>query len=182
MGTDGTSDGDTGSAGRLPVRPPKPGKAMSIFVLLVGLGIVGVGAYSYVADSASLENRVEVTAEITDTDVEAVPGSRGRQQYIPTPTYQYDFRGTVYTSEMIFPGEQPRYDDRATAEARLSAYTVGETVTAYVDPDAPGEAFLEDSRSGLATGAFFAGVVVCLVGGIGLRQARVESRARNRSL
>jgi len=154
---------------------------MSLFVLLVGIGIVGLGAYSYTMESASLDDRVAVTAEIIGTSVQEVPGSRGRQKYIPRPTYQYDFRGTTYTSDSIFPGEQQRYDDSATAAARLSAYTVGESVTAYVDPDAPGEAFLEDARSGQSTGAFVVGLLLSLIGGVGLYQARVEARAREQA-
>lgn len=167
----------------LPVQPPKPGKAMSIFVLLVGLGIVGLGAYTYAADSASLNNRVEVTAEITDTAVEQVPGSRGRDVYVPAVTFQYRFQGTDYTSDRIYPGDtRQRYEDSATAQSRLSPYTVGESVTAYVNPEMPGEAFLEDTRSGQPTGAFVVGVFVSLLGGLGLYQARVQSRNRERAL
>jgi len=153
---------------------------MSIFVLLVGVGLTGAGAYSYVSETAVLENRVTVTAEITETGVEAVPGSRGRQKYIPRPTFQYRFEGTAYTSNRLFPGQQPRFDDRATAESRLTAYTVGESVTAYVDPDAPGAGFLEDARSGQALGASLLGLGVSLLGGIGLYVARVQSRNRGR--
>lgn len=155
---------------------------MSIFVLLVGLGIIGVGAYSYGAESASLGNNVAVTAEITDLSVEAVPGSRGRTQYVPTPTYEYRFEGTVYASERLYPGtSQPRYGDRAAAAERLSAYAVGDRVTAYVNPEAPMEAYLEDSRSGQSVGAVAVGVAVSIIGSIGLYQARLESRARNLS-
>lgn len=155
---------------------------MSIVVLLVGLGITGVGAYSYVAESASLGNNVAVTAEITDISVEAVPGSRGRTQYVPTPTYEYRFEGTVYTSQRLYPGtSQPRYDERAAAAERLSAYAVGDRVTAYVDPESPMDAYLEDSRSGQSVGAAVVGVAVCILGGIGLYQARLEARARNLS-
>ncbi|MFC6756328.1 MULTISPECIES: DUF3592 domain-containing protein [Haloarcula] len=178
------SDGEEPDSGRragmgLPVQPPKPGTAMSIFVLLVGLGIVGVGAYSYVSDSAALENSVEVSAEITDTSIEAVESSRGRTAYVPVVTFQYRFQGTDYTSDGIYPGDtQPQYGERAVAASRLSDYTVGERVTAYVDPDAPGQAFLEPSRSGLPIGAIIVGVLVCLVAGIGLYQARRQARAR----
>jgi len=162
-----------------PVRPPKPGTAMSIVVLLVGLGIIGVGAYSYVTGSAALDNRVEVSAEVTDTGVQTVTTSRGRNAYVPVVRFQYRFQGTDYTSDSIYPDNlQREYEDRAGAESQLSAYTVGETVTAYVDPDRPGRAFLEDSRSGMAIGAVAAGAFVCLIAGLGLYQARRAARAR----
>lgn len=164
----------------LPVQPPKPGMAMSVFVLLVGVGIVGVGTYIYVTDTAALDDRVTVTAEVTDTGVRAVEASRGRTAYVPVVAFQYQYQGGSYTSNRIYPGDtEPRYEDRSTAAERLSAYPVGERVTAYVDPDAPGEAYLEDSRSGQATGAVLVGAIVCLVAGVGIYQARKQSRLRD---
>jgi len=164
----------------LPVQPPKPGTAMSIFVLLVGFAIAGVGAYSYVSDSAALSDRAQVTAEVTDLGVREVAASRGRNAYVPVATFQYQYEGASYTSDRLYPGRsQPQYEDRATAQSKLSEYAVGQRVTAYVDPDMPGQAFLEDSRSGLPTGAFFVGVVVSLVGAVGLYQARAQARARD---
>jgi hypothetical protein len=164
----------------MPVQPPKPGKAMSIVVLLVGLGILGVGAYSYMTDSAALDNRVELSAEITDTGVESVVVSRGRTGYVPVVTFQYQLQGASYTSDRIYPGDaQPQYGDRATAESSVSAYAVGDSVTAYVNPDTPGQAFLEDSRSGIATGAVLTGALVCLIAGFALYQARREKQARD---
>ncbi|MDS0280857.1 DUF3592 domain-containing protein [Haloarcula onubensis] len=179
MSSGGERDRGRRSGMGLPVQPPKPGTAMSAFVLLVGLGIVGVGAYSYVTDSAALDGRVQVTAEVTETGVEEVTASRGRDAYVPVVTFRYEYQGTTYTSNRLYPGQsQPQYQDRATAQERVSAYAVGQRVPAYVDPDAPGAAFLEDSRSGQPTGAFFVGLAVSLVGAVGLYQARAEARAR----
>lgn len=179
MGSRGAGDDRASNTTALPVQPPKPGKAMSIVVLLFGFAIVGIGAYSFVADSASLDNHVEVTAEVVGTGVEQVESSRGRDAYIPTVTFQYRFQGTGYTSNRLYPGsEQPRYGDRETARSFVSEYTAGETVTAFVDPESPGEAYLEATRSGQATGALVAGVLVSLLGGVGLWQARQEAPKR----
>ncbi len=179
MGNRGTGGADAGGSGRPPIRPPKPGTAMSVVVLLVGLTIVGLGGYAYLTDSARLNDNVAVTAEVTDVGVEQVEGSRGRDAYVPAVRFQYRFQGGSYTSKKLYPGRsQPQYKDRATARERASAYTAGERVTAYVDPETPGEAFLEDRRSGQATGAVLVGALVSLVGGVGLYQARAEARAR----
>lgn len=178
----GGGDRDSGrlSGMGLPSRPPKPGTAMSVFVLLVGIAIVSVGAYSYVSDSAALADRAQVTAEVTDVGVKEVEASRGRDAYVPVATFQYEYQGTSYTSDRLYPGRsQPQYEDKMIAQERLSEYAAGQSVTAYVDPEAPGQAFLEDSRSGLPTGAFLVGVIVSLVGGVGLYQARAEARARD---
>ena len=153
---------------------------MSVFVLLVGLGILGIGTYSFVTSTAVLDDRVEVTAEITDTSVEQVPASRGNTAYVPVVEFQYRYQGTNYTSDRLYPGDaQPQYESEASAESQLAAYPVGETVTAYVAPDAPGEAFLTASRSGLGIGAVAVGVLICVVGGVGLYQARAEARVRD---
>ena len=155
-----------GRPGEVPAQPPQPGKALSVFILLVGLGIVGVGAYSFVQDTASLDNTVEVDAEITGLDVERTTGSRGRRAYVPIVTYQYQFEGTEYTSDRIYPGiAQPRYEEQSTAAAVVEKYSLGQQVTAYVDPAEPGEAFLENARSGQASGAFFVGVGISLISG-----------------
>lgn len=162
------SAGDDGADGRgvLPGQPPKPGLALSGTVLVIGLVVLAVGTYSYVTDSASLDGRVEVTGAVTETGVEQVEGSRGRDAYVPTVTFQYQFEGATYTSDKIYPGEsQPRYSNRATAESRVPDVTAGDTVTAYVDPDAPGEAYLRETRSGQATGALLLGFCITLLGG-----------------
>lgn len=180
MGSDEEPDTGRRAGMGLPVQPPKPGKAMSIFVLLVGLGIVGVGGYVTITDAATLDNKETVTAEVTELGIEEVSASRGSTAHVPVVTFRYTFQGMEYVSDRLYPGNtQRQYGDRATAESKLSAYTVGETVTAYVDPEAPGEAFLTDSRSGMGVGSILVGAVVSLIGGIGLYQARSQSRVRD---
>lgn len=168
---------DDDGVGRRIGQPPKPGVALSLSVLLLGLGMTGMGSYLYVGESAALENTAEVTAEITDTSVEQVPGSRGREAYVPVVTFRYQYRGTDYTSDRIFPrSSQPSYNERSTAEERLAPYPVGESVTAYVDPDAPGAAFLENSRSGKPAGAIVFGAAISLFSGGRLLQVMRRSR------
>jgi len=180
MGSEEEPDTGRRAGMGLPVQPPKPGKAMSVFVLLVGLGMVGVGGYVAITDTATLDNKQAVTAEVTALDIEEVSASRGSTAYVPVVTFRYTFQGMEYASDRLYPGDtQRKYGDRATAESKLSPYTVGETTTAYVDPGAPAEAFLIDSRTGMGIGSVLVGAAVCLIGGAGLYQARVQARARN---
>ena len=178
------SGDDTSGSTRRVGQPPKPGVALSLSVLLLGLGMAGMGSYLYIGESAALDSTVEVTAEITDTGVEQVQGSsRGKEIYVPTVTFQYQFRGTDYTSDRIFPrSSQPQYNERSTAESRLAPYPVGERVTAYVDPDAPGTAFLENSRSGKPAGAIVFGLALSLFSGGRLYQVWGRSRDLERTL
>jgi len=171
------SGDDAGDSERRIGQPPKPGVALSLSILLFGLAIVGVGTYLYIVESAALGNTAEVTAEITDTGVDRVKGSRGRDMYVPTVMFQYTFRGNDYTSNKIHPGDsQLRFEDREAALARLSAFPVGERVTAYVNPETPGEAFLENARSGQSTGAILFGVALSLFSGGRLYQVWGRSR------
>ena len=179
MASESTGDDGAGARGRLPGRPPKPGLALSGTVFVIGLVVLGVGTYSYVTDTASLDGRVEVTGTVTETGVEQVEGSRGRDAYVPTVTFEYQFEGATYTSDKIYPGEsQPRYSDSATAAARLPEVTAGDTVTAFVDPSAPGEGYLKESRSGQATVALITGFCIALLGGGRLWQLRSRERKR----
>lgn len=165
---------DSGGRGS-PAQPSKPSAAFSLFVLLCGLLILGLGAYTYAEESVRLDNRVEVTAEVTETSIEEENG-RGREGYVPVVTFSYTFEGTEYTSDRISPGQsQPHYSDRARAESELSTFSVGETVTAYVDPAAPGEAFLRKERSGYGVGSLGIGLAISLVAGGRLYLARGQS-------
>jgi len=63
-------------------------------------------------------------------------------------TELYSYEGETYTSSNLYPGKLPReFDTRAAAGAELEAYEPGEPVTAYVPPDAPGNAFLQRESS-----------------------------------
>jgi len=182
MSSPRSSGGDTDNPTHRTGQPPKPGVALSLSVLLLGLGMTGMGGYLYVGESAALDNTVEVTAEITDTGVKQTQGSRGREVYIPTVTFEYRFRGTDYTSNRIFPRRsQPPYNEKSTAESRLAPYSVGKRVTAYVDPDAPGAAFLENSRSGKPAGAIVFGLALSLFSGGQLYKVWGRSRELERT-
>lgn len=176
MNSSRSSDDADGTERRVG-QPPKPGVALSLSILLFGLAIVGVGTYLYLGESAALDSTSEVTAEITDTGVEQVKGSRGRTVYVPTVMFRYSFRGVEYTSNKIHPGDSElRFEDRDAAVSRLSAFPAGERVTAYVNPDQPGEAFLENSRSGQSVGAILIGVALSLFSGGRLYQVWGRSR------
>jgi hypothetical protein len=113
------------------------------FALLVGLATMGYGAYSYSEQTTALDAAVEVNATIASTSVEEVPKKRSTD-YRPTATFEYSYRGETYTSSNVYPGTLPReFGSREAASAELAEYEPGDTVTAYVRPGAPGNAFLK---------------------------------------
>lgn len=110
--------------------------------LIVGLATIGYGAYSYSTQSAALDSAVEVDATISSTSVEERPGKRN--EYAPRATFEYTYEGETYTSSNVYPGELPReFGSREDARSELEGYEPGSTVTAYVPPDTPGNAFLK---------------------------------------
>jgi hypothetical protein len=123
------------------------GTVQIVVALLVGLGTVGYGAYSYTAQASALESTETVDATLVSTDVETINQRRGTA-YTPQATFEYTYQGASYTASNVYPGPLPReFDSRADARAQLDGYAAGDTVTAYVPVDDPGKAFLKHERS-----------------------------------
>lgn len=166
----GGPDGASGTESPLRERI-HPEQALAAVLLILGLAITGLGVYGYAEESAAVDDAVEVEAEITDSQIRQVSALRANTRYEPTATFEYRFRGTDYTADDIFPaGSSERYRDRAAAESVLSAFEVGETVTAYVSPAAPGEAYLRATRSNTSRQFLVFGAFMTLVGGVRIVQ------------
>jgi hypothetical protein len=115
---------------------------LMIVAVLLGLGAVGYGGLDYIHQSDAVEDAVEINTTVTDTEIRKSVG-RGLA-YRVTVEHTYQYRGTEYTSERVFPGAtSPVYTQRGDAENVAERYEPNTTVTAYVDPDSPGQAFLE---------------------------------------
>ncbi len=115
--------------------------------LLVGLGALGYGAYSYTQQSAALDSAVTTEATVVDTSVETVNQRRG-VGYAPQVTFDYSFEGSSYTSSNVYPGPLTRdFDTESAAREVISAYEPNTTATAYVPPSTPNGAFLEHESS-----------------------------------
>jgi hypothetical protein len=115
-----------------------------LVMLVVGLTIAGFGGYDYVQQSSAVEDAVSVDVTITDTHVESVSGRRGSTNYRPVVSFDYRYRGESYTANNLYPATfDPEYDSRSKARSALAGYEPGDEVTAHVDPDSPGGAFLE---------------------------------------
>ena len=119
-----------------------------LLMLVLSIAITGFGVYDYTQQSDAVASAVEVDATITETGIDTVSTRRGGADYKPTVSFEYQFEGTEYTAHNIYPSAvEPDYGTRSDAEAELEGYAVGDTVTAYVDPDTPGSAFLKNEES-----------------------------------
>lgn len=146
--------------------------------LLLGLGILGYGYIDYTSQGDRLENAVEVDATILETHTER-SGSTSTDTtdatYYPVVEFEYTFEGTTYTSSNLYPTTiDTGHSDESSAEAAIADYEEGETVTAYVDPDDPGEAFLRDETDTPVLLFLVGGVLV--LGGIGILVRREIDR------
>ncbi len=116
-----------------------------LLVMAVALVLAAYGGYDYVQQREAIDNAVSVEATITGAEIEEC-GRRG-VEYDPVVTFDYRYEGRSYTGDDLRPGDVSSCFSPSEARSRVEPYTVGETTTAYVDPAAPGEAFLEPERS-----------------------------------
>lgn len=136
-------------------------------ILLLGLCVAGYGGYDYAQQSGALEDAVEVEATVTEAGVEAVGGSSSGTKYEPRVSYQYTYAGTTYEDDDVFPSEvTPTYDTEAAARSVVEDYEEGDVVTAYVHPDAPGDAYLERRISNAPLVLVALGALFVLGGGV----------------
>lgn len=116
-------------------------------LLLTGLGLGAYGVYDYTQQSDVIRSASEVNATVTGTSVETVTSKRS-QSFKPVVRFEYRYGGETHTSNRIFPtSTSPKYETRSRARSVVEEYESGETVTAYVTPDAPGRAFLTEQKS-----------------------------------
>jgi hypothetical protein len=136
----------------------------SLYLLLLAAALIGLGGYSYTQQGQAVDTAVTVQATVNSAQVERID-TRRSIDYEPEIEYTYQYRGTTYTSEQVFPGPTVRtYSDRSQAQSVVRSYEPETTVQAYVRPSAPGDAFLIRERTpwptrALATG----GGLLCLV-------------------
>lgn len=127
----------------------------SLFPVVIGALIAWNGWRGYANERELIEHAQPVQAEITGL------GASGRTErrdlddggtttvttYVPRVTFEYTIDGESHTSRNIEPPAEgmdtiDNYSSPNRAREQLE-YEEGQAVTAYVDPDDPGEAFLE---------------------------------------
>jgi hypothetical protein len=148
--------------------------------LLIGLLCLSIAVYRGYMTLVGVHSWRPVEAVILSKELQQVSSGSEFDAYKVAIEYRYEVDGQTYTSK--------RYDimdaassARADKERILERYEVGETVTAYYDPDDPAEAVLTREVSlefamlamfGLAFSGTGAGLVVGAAVGYGSRKAR----------
>jgi hypothetical protein len=141
----------------------------SLLLLLVAVGLIGYGAVDYVQSTNAVRESVETEATITEVGVETESsraGTGGNIEYEPVVTFTYTYEGETHTGDDLFPGSVPtRYETESAARNAIAEYEPGTTTTAYVDPDSPETAFLENRTSSRQLLFIAVGLIIAPFGG-----------------
>jgi hypothetical protein len=113
-----------------------------------GVLLAGYGFTQYQGQSESINNAVNITGTVTDTNIQTDSSRRGGIDYQAEITFDYSYEGASYSSDFIYPLDDDReFSTESEAQEYLEDYPPGENVAASVNPEQPGDAFLNAERS-----------------------------------
>lgn len=138
----------------------------NIVIILVGIGLLFFGYNSYTSQNQALENPVNVSATVTETEIDRQSGGRGAPEYQPKITFEYSYEGQDYTSSNMYPGGQKPEDYNVESNAKevVDKYSRGSEITVNVPPENPGEAFIKAKKTNNPLIGMGLGVLFILLG------------------
>ncbi len=136
----------------------------TILVVIAGIGFAIYGGYSLMQQDSALENAEQINVTIDSTDINTVSQRRG-VEYKPTASFTYTYNGERYTSDNIYPsGIAQEFNSKEDASNVIEEYNTGETVTGYINPESPGNAFLVDESSNTPYVMIVIGLAMAMIG------------------
>ena len=150
-------------------RPAVSARAFAMVTLLLAVFMVA-GLVQELREVRALRTFRPLSATVLSSDVEYVrsSGSSRTSAYRPMVRYEYVVAGERHVADRVTPLHESRSSSWATALARR--FVPGTTVTAYVNPADPDDAYLVRTRSWLPW-VFIAGPFLMLsVVATGLRR------------
>lgn len=148
----------------------------AVVMLVMGAGSAYLGFRRRYDRKAGLDRAEPVDATVTTATVEETTRSGGYEfggayvSHRPVVRFRYEYDGRTYESDdKGWELEWHARSDESEARHIAEEYEEGETVRAYVDPVAPGQAFLErtDDRN-LWDGVFLGLGVLFIIAGFSL--------------
>lgn len=114
---------------------------------VIGLGLIYIGGGKIITARRATSRFEPVDARVVDSRLDDGP-ERASRAFAPEVTYEYTFEGEEYTNSTVHPGGTWKTGNRERMEEIVDEYRQkrGEEVTAYVDPDDPGTAYLREGR------------------------------------
>ncbi|MGA2440481.1 MAG: DUF3592 domain-containing protein [Tepidisphaeraceae bacterium] len=127
-------------------RPPRAGSGFRVVGWIILLLISAVGGFFGIREIAWQENAVTrfapVTARVISSRVD-VSGTGTNRMYVPHVVYAYEVGGQTYSGTQIAPFDVlKQFSSRLGAQDVIRQFQAGTQVTAYVNPDDPGDAIL----------------------------------------
>jgi len=125
-------------------------RLFGVVFVLFSLVFLAFGGYLVYEQERALRSFESTEATVLDTgvdrQVDREPGEPDDVTYEPVVEYRYRVDGETHTADNVYPGGTAARSDRGWAQRVVDGYDAGETVTAYYDPDEPGEAYLVQQR------------------------------------
>jgi len=123
-----------------------PSKYQNALGILFGVAVIAAGGYLYYSEMQATTDVTDVEATVISSSVGEVGSATGSDSYTINVRYRYTYDGETYTSWSMCPGAGsacvPTSDSRSDMEEALEDYPEGGTVTAYVSPSDPSQAYL----------------------------------------
>jgi hypothetical protein len=119
--------------------------ALALLSLIVVMGTIGLRAMNHQA--RLMEDSIETPATIVSSKVQDITTSGASRtsarsvRFVPEVRFRFELDGRTGTGQNVFP--MPRNGDQVWASRLVSRYPTGRSVTAWVDPNHPDDAFLE---------------------------------------
>lgn len=132
-----------------------------LLLALIGTYLAYTGGERILRQRRAVATFEPVDATVTDSDLTTLGREGASQTYQPQITYRYEYDGTRYTSETVYPGGNYDSRDREGVLRLVDGHNAGDRVTAYVDPDAPDRSYLVAGE--LRTAGLFLGSGIVLV-------------------
>jgi len=143
------------------------GIALAAIFTVAGVALAGYGFTQYQGQTENIENAVNITATVTDTDVRTDSSRRGRIDYQAEIRFNYRYEGENQSSNYIYPLDSDKeFDSESNAEEYLEDYLPGQEVDAFVNPENPSEAFLNAQRSNQPLILMIIGSLMAILGSI----------------
>lgn len=135
-----------------------------ILLLAFAAGIVVLGQDNAATAEQRIDNAVEVDATILTSEVD-FERRNGDRRFFATVEFEYTHEGERYQSDLLYPTtDSKRFDGRSGAVSVVDRYPEGTTVTAFLDPEHPDAAFLNDEPASSGTLYYVVGAAAALFG------------------
>lgn len=114
---------------------------------LGGLFLVYLGGRKVLRAKLAVRKFESVPAQVVSARLDDGP-DRTSRTYAPEVTYTYTYEGEEYTSSTVHPGGTWMTGNQERMQSIVDEYDaqIGQEVTAHVDPEDPGNAYLREGR------------------------------------